>query len=96
MPYSIPLGPIAFTASVYWNGARLVQGLWFLVHHRHWIPTRTPSSRIAPQDQALHQLQQVLDGVDASVGQPKVWQWAWIVAKLVSQGPWDHWATHLG
>ena len=29
-------------------------------------------------------LQQVLDGVDVRVGQPKVQLWSWVVAKLVS------------
>lgn len=42
------------------------------------------SSGDLPQDQPLHQQQQVLDGVDAKVGQPKVQLWVWEVAKLVS------------
>ena len=33
---------------------------------------------IVPQDQSLHQLQLVLDRVDARVGQPKAGLWAWI------------------
>ena len=34
---------------------------------------------IVPQSQSLHQFQLVLDRVDARVGQPKAWLWAWIV-----------------
>ena len=36
------------------------------------------------QDQSLHDLQQVLDGIDVRVSQPQAWLWAWLVPELVS------------
>lgn len=57
--------------------------LWFLVHHRYWILTGAPLrypvavmrngdlTGIILQDQCLYELQQVLDGIDDWVGQPK-------------------------
>lgn len=38
---------------------------------------------IVPQALSLHELQQLLDGVDVRVGQPKAWLWNWVVAELV-------------
>ena len=45
---------------------------------------------IIPQDQSLQELLQVLGEVDARVGQPQAWLWAWVVAKLISPGHWSH------
>lgn len=45
---------------------------------------------IVPQALSLHQLQQVLDGVDVRVGQPKASLWACVVAELVIPGHWSH------
>lgn len=57
------------------NVHRLAQGLWFLVHYHHWVLTETPPgylvaapsyedpSGFVPQDQSLHELQQVSDRV---------------------------------
>lgn len=81
------------------SGSRpLVSG----THHHPWILTGTPLgypvaatslrdfAGIVPQVQSLHELQQVLAGVDVRVCQPKAWLWASMVAKLVSPGSWGH------
>lgn len=39
------------------------------------------------QDQSLHNLQQVLEGVVIRVGQPKTRLWTWVAVELVSPGP---------
>ena len=44
------------------------------------------SGDIVPQDQSLHKLQQVLDGVDVRVGQPKALLWDWVIAEQVNLG----------
>lgn len=61
----------------------LVQGPYPLAHHHHRTLTKTFLVHLAVvlshenpvaivlQDQSLHILQQVLDGVDVKVGQPK-------------------------
>lgn len=45
---------------------------------------------LVPQDQALHELQRILDGVHIRVGHPKARLRVWVVAKLVSSDHWDH------
>ena len=42
---------------------------------------------IIPQDQSIHQLLQVLDGVDARVGQPKPWAVGLVGNRAVQSGP---------
>ena len=44
------------------------------------------SAGIFPRDQSLHDLQQVLDGVNVRVGQPKARLGAWMVVELVNPG----------
>lgn len=69
-----------FILMSHWSGSRLMA----LAHNHHWTLTQTsvrypagapshedPVANI-PQDQSLHMFQQVLDGVDVIVGQPKV------------------------
>lgn len=50
--------------------------LWTTPSHRDPVGT-------VPQDQSLHKLQQVLDGADVKVGQPKARLWTWVIGKLV-------------
>lgn len=103
MPCSLCFCPISLTGKCWLQWVTcLVQSLWFLVHHPHWILTRMPLgypvaapipgdlSWIIPQDQLFHQLQQVLYGVDARVGQLKACLCALMVDKLDSLGYWDH------
>lgn len=80
----------------------LIQGLRCLVHHHHWILTGTPlgdsmaflsledCSGIVPQGQSLHELQQVLGGIDVRVDHPKAQLCAWVLAELVSLGHCGH------
>ena len=55
----------------------MAQGLWFLVHHHHWVLTETPLSYpvVAPNrgigPQCLHGLQKVVDGATVRAGQPQ-------------------------
>lgn len=59
----------------------LVRGLWFLLHYQCWALTGTPigcpvvalwhggPAALSQQDQSLHMLQQVTDGMDIGVSQ---------------------------
>ena len=65
--YSMPVCPISLTGNFLFEPViGLVQRLWFLVHHPHWIFTRAPFGYpefwefvgIVPQDQSLHKFPQ--------------------------------------
>lgn len=59
----------------------LVQCLWFLVYHHHWMLTETPMEYpvatlsygspavIIPQNQSFHVFNHIIDWVDIRVGQ---------------------------
>ena len=77
-----------FIAMSRWSGSvPLVSGTPSSLYP-HQIPLGYPVSTLSlgdpeaiiPQAQSIHQLLQVLDGVDARVDQPKAWPWARLVA----------------
>lgn len=43
-----------------------------------------------PQDQSLHNVQHVIDGVDVGETNPKLCMCAWVGAEVVSPGRWGH------
>ena len=48
-----------------------------------------------PQDQSLHTLQQVIDGLDIRLGHPKAQDMGQVIAELVNVGHWD-WPLRQG
>ena len=80
----------------------LAQGCWFFEDCLQGVLTKATLgypvtgpclgdlAGIFPEDQPLHELQQVPDGVDARVSQPKAQLWAWILVSQVRSSSWGH------
>lgn len=89
---------LSLLANVHCNDALVLFSACGFWYHHHWILTQTPfrypvSTRVIqttwiPQDLSLHELQQVLDGVDIRVGQHQVQLLAWVVDVLLILGYW--------